>query len=132
MTKEKEVAVVQNATPSVVGPASDEVSYVRPSTDVYETGEAYVIIVDMPGVAKDSIHVRLEKDLLMIKGATDMVPRDRTGLLFTEIRKAGYARSFNLGEGIDRNSIEGRYENGVLTIKLHKKEEMRPKEISIR
>lgn len=132
MTKEKEVAVVQKASPSVVRHTTDEVHYARPSTDVYETGEAYVIIVDMPGVAKDSIQVRLEKDLLMIKGAADTASQDRAGLVFSEIRRTGYARSFNLGEGIDRNSIEARYENGVLTIKLHKKEEMRPKEISIR
>ena len=50
---------------------------------------------------------------------------------FHLVWRAGY-RVFNLGDGIDRTGIDAKYEEGVLTIKLFKKDETKPREIEIK
>jgi HSP20 family protein len=52
--------------------------------------------------------------------------------MYREIRTGAYERRFTLGEGIDRNNVDARYENGVLTVRLLKTEASKPKDIVIR
>ena len=132
MTKNNEIAVVSKSPAQPVEELEQEMNYIRPSTDIYESAESYVILVDMPGVRKESIQVRLDKDSLLIKGSAAPLQGENANVLFSEFNRSGYYRSFNLGEGIDRSGIDARYDSGVLTVTLLKKEEMRPREITIR
>ena len=91
--------------------------------DIYETTDAYVVILDMPGSAKNSISLTVDGDLLVVKSAL----MDLKGL-----PARGYYRTFNLGDGIDRNSIDARFEHSALSLKLFKKESVKPREITIR
>jgi HSP20 family protein len=102
-----------------------------PAADIYETDDAYVLMLDMPGATKESISVSMDKSLLTIRGTAEMLRYDDARLHYNEIRGGVYERSFNLTEGIDRNSVEAHFENGVLTVKLLKKEEVKPRTIPI-
>ena len=86
----------------------------------------------MPGVHRDAIHVTMDHDTLVVKGSVGERYGEKSTVLFAELQRGGYYRVFNLGEGVDRNSIDARYEDGVLTVRLLKKEEIRPREIAIR
>ncbi len=132
MTKNTEVAVVQrgNTLPTVHNGMQE--SFVTPSTDIVETPDAYVLMIDLPGAAKDSIRVVTENGTLSVKAAVEPLHRENATMLYHELRTPTYYRVFNLGEGIDRQNIDARYENGVLTIKLFKKEESKLKEIEIK
>jgi len=131
-TNNNEVAVVQrgNSLPMVRPDVSE--GFVTPSVDVYETPDTYVILVDLPGASKDSISLSLERGALVLKASVTPYHGQNATLLYSELRTTTYYRVFNLGNGIDRRNIEAQFERGVLTAKLYKSAEMRPKEIQIK
>jgi len=131
MKKNNEVTVTSRTPTQPVEELEKEISYIRPSADVFETPEAYTIVIEMPGVARESVQVRLEGNSLLVRGLAAPLHGPSATVLFSELRRSGYFRSFNLGDGVDRSNIDARHEDGVLSLKLVKKEELRPKEITI-
>jgi HSP20 family protein len=103
-----------------------------PASDVSETGEAYVLHLDMPGAQKEAISVTVVDGMLVVRAPMTPVHGEGAAVLYREIRAGAYERRFTLGEGIDRNNVDARYENGVLTVRLLKTEALKPKEIVIR
>ncbi len=106
---------------------------VAPRADVFETPEAYVLELDMPGAVKEAISVSLDQESLMVEADTrQLVSREDGIILANEIRRSRFSRVFAIGQGIKRDAVDARFENGVLTVKLFKAEEMKPREIQIR
>jgi HSP20 family protein len=104
---------------------------ISPEADIFETPDAYVVSLDIPGAAKDSIAVTLEQGCLDVKASVQPMHAETASLVYREIRTTGYHRAFTLGEGIDRDNIDARYEEGVLTVKLLKSAELKPRQITI-
>ncbi len=109
-----------------------EEPYVAPLADIYETPEAYVLLLDMPGAARQGVSVRLENNTLYVKAPVEALHGADAAMLHREHMAGGYERAFALGEDINPDNIDAQFENGVLTIKLFKSEEVRPREIKIR
>ena len=109
-----------------------EESYTAPLADIYETPDAYVLTLDMPGASKERINVSVDKGVLTVKAGVEPYHTANATLVFREIQTPGYIRAFNLGEGIDRSGIDAWYENGVLTLKLFKSEDQKPREIPVK
>ncbi len=105
---------------------------VLPSADVLETSDAYLLMLDMPGAAKEGISVAMEGESLTVRGSTESLQDNDVELVFSEIRSGAYLREFTLGRDLDRENIEATYEDGVLTLRLPKKESMKPREIAVR
>ncbi len=105
---------------------------VTPPADIYETDDAYVLMLDIPGATKESISLNMDRSTLTIRGTVDSTRDEHAKVLHHEIRGGTYERVFNLTDGIDRDSVEAHYSDGVLTIKLLKKEEVKPRTIQIR
>ena len=103
-----------------------------PAVDISEIAEGYVLHLDMPGAEKDSISVTVADATLAVKAPVAPVQLSGGTLLYREIRKGSYERRFTLGDGIDRNSVEARFDNGVLTVRLRKSDALKPQEIIIR
>lgn len=100
-------------------------------TDVYEMPDSYVVMLDLPGVSRDNIRVRVDKGLLSVEGdCSDLHPAE-TSLIHNELERKSFYRELNLGDGIDLDNIDARLEHGVLTIKLFKTEQHKPREIRI-
>ena len=94
-----------------------------PALDISEDDKAYVATVDMPGVAKEAVKVRVEGRRVHIETATEeaAAPTDGSRVLYRERRAASYARSFSLPTEIDQGQSQARFENGVLTLTLVKR-----------
>lgn len=94
-----------------------------PALDVSEDDKGYHVTVDMPGVAKEAVKVRVEGRRVHIETATEeaSTPTDGSRLLYRERRAARYARSFSLPVEIDPSASGARFENGVLTLNLVKR-----------
>jgi HSP20 family protein len=93
-----------------------------PALDVSEDDKGYRVTVDMPGVAKEAVKVRVEGRRVSIETATEeAAPTDGSRVLYRERRAARYARSFSLPVEIDQGQSEARFENGVLTLNLVKR-----------
>jgi HSP20 family protein len=108
------------------------VSLMTPVADIYETADAFMIRLDMPGVGKESISVVAEQGCLVVKGNAEPHDRENGELVFSEIGRRGYSRRFNLGDGVDISRIEAKCEDGVLGITIPKAESLKAREINIR
>lgn len=121
---------------SAPSPADAERTKLRrvyvPRVDIYETGDALVLLADMPGVGEKSVELTLEKDVLTIRGLVK--PRNYPGYSagFAEYREDGdYERVFSLSEEVSREKIEASVKNGVLKVILPKAEPAKARKIAI-
>ena len=112
-------------------PAPLEVT-VTPIADIYETADAFVIRLDMPGASKGTISVTAEPGYLAAKGVVAPYHAQTGTLLLAEIPRRNYLREFHLGQGASHENVEALFENGVLTITVPKTEEMKSKTIQVK
>jgi HSP20 family molecular chaperone IbpA len=104
--------------------------YVTPPVDIYETGEGLVVKADLPGVDKENLDVRVENNLLSIRGrATHAAPGDP---IYREYGLINFFRQFELNERVDQSKISADLKNGVLTLNLPKAEEAKPRKIDVK
>ncbi len=108
------------------------VRFISPSVDIYEDKEAFHVVVEMPGVTKDSLSLNVESHRLIVKGMVVTEPADNGNPILQEIPDRNYYRVFNLSDGIDTKNIEAILEDGVLTITLRKNEKLQPREIRVK
>jgi|WetSurMetagenome_2_1015567.scaffolds.fasta_scaffold725827_1 HSP20 family protein len=107
----------------------DETLYIAPPVDIFETEEALTVIADLPGVGKDDVDIRVEDNVLTIKGKSNYVHPSHA--LREEFNLQGYYRQFRLSDEVDQDKISAETKNGVLTITLPKAEKSRPKRIKV-
>ena len=97
---------------------------------VAEEGKV-VLTLEMPGVEKGGVSIRVENDELRILGTREVPSRESTFLL-RERSVADYYSSYTLDETIDRERIEAETSQGILTINLHLKEASKPRQIAVK
>jgi len=131
MSTNNDIAVVRQDNTALMK-RMEPVATLTPLADIFETPDAFVLSLDMPGASKDSISVTMDQASLVIKGNVESHVKQEAKILFSEIPGVGFHRTFNLSDGIDRDNVDARFENGVLTMKLFKKEELKPREIKIK
>ena len=93
-------------------------------TDVRETDNSYEVDIDLPGFKKDEISVELKDGYLTINAAKglDKDQKDKHGSYIRRERYAGsMTRSFFVGNGITKEEIHAKYENGILMLSVPKK-----------
>jgi len=104
---------------------------VYPLTDIYETEKTLMIICDVPGVSEDGITASVEDNILTIEGKSIDRAHDERKKLIQEFSLQDYYRQFKLGDGIDLENITADLNQGVLTVKLGKSEQLQPRKIEI-
>jgi HSP20 family protein len=103
-----------------------------PAADIYETNNAVVLVLDMPGVDEGTVDVTLEKNVLTIYGRVEpQLPVAHT-LAYREYGIGDYQRSFTISNQIDWEKIEGTVKNGVLRLTLPKAGPAKAKQINIK
>jgi len=105
--------------------------YYVPYTDIYETPTALVVIMEMPGVEKKSIDVKLEKNELTVEGQVDFDKYAGFKPVYTEYNVGHFSRSFRLSSMVNKDRIEAKIEDGVLTLTLPKAEEATARKIKV-
>jgi HSP20 family protein len=102
-----------------------------PVTDIFETDQALTLKLEMPGVAKDRVEVRVENDVLTIEGRIDFGVYENLRPLYTEYNVGNYARTFQLSSKIEQDGISAALKDGVMTLVLPKVERARPRRIQV-
>lgn len=104
-----------------------------PPADVFETEDAYEVHLDLPGLKPDAIDVKLEGGTLTIT-AERARPRaeEKTAWVRSERSFGTFQRSFVLSDEIDGSKPEAGYEHGVLTVRLPKREERKPRTVQVK
>ena len=101
--------------------------------DVKESASDYSVTAELPGVAKEDIHVEIDGNRVSISGEVKRESEQKEGerVLRSERYYGSVARSFSLANEIDESKSEARFENGVLSLKLPKKATTGGRKLSI-
>jgi HSP20 family protein len=101
--------------------------------DIFEDEHRNVVMrAELPGLAREDIHLAVENDVLTLSGErrpSDEIRRDRYHRL--ERQAGAFRRSFTLPSLLDPARIEARYEDGVLTVTIPPREEAKPRQIAV-
>ena len=103
-----------------------------PTADIYESQDALTVILEIPGVEKDNVDVRVEEGMLNIEGRLDLAKYQGLQPLYTEYNIGHYARSFRLSSKIDQSKISADLKDGVLSLTLPKAEQAKPRTIKVK
>jgi HSP20 family protein len=103
----------------------------NPAVDVLEEKERIVVKVEAPGVDEKDLRVMFEDNVLTITGERQFERKEDSNYHRIERAYGSFSRSFTLPRSVDASQIVANYRNGVLEIEVPKKEESRPKQISI-
>jgi HSP20 family protein len=128
LTTEKKGAPDMTGEKSIA--TRDETLYIAPPVDIFESEDALIVVADLPGVDKDAVDIRVEDNILTMKGRANYSPR--AGILVEEFNLQGYYRQFQLSDEVDQGKISAESKNGVLTITLPKAEKTKPKQIKVK
>ena len=101
--------------------------------DIREDGDRLVVEAEMPGFKKEDVDITLENQTLTISGERREEKKDQkeAGYLLNERRYSRFLRSFTLPPTVDEKSVQAKLENGVLTVTLNKREETKPRKITV-
>jgi HSP20 family molecular chaperone IbpA len=105
--------------------------FFSPYTDIHETEKAVVVTMEMPGVDKGSIDIRLDKGVLTVKGTVDATRYEALRPIYSEFNVGNYVRTFTVSTKIDSARISAAVADGVLTIELPKAAEAVAKRIAV-
>ena len=105
---------------------------IAPSLDIVEDEHAYVVTAELPGLKKEDVQIQLEDGVLSISGEkkqeTDVKEKTFHRM---ERRYGSFYRAVTLPAGVDVEKVDARFEDGVLKIRVPKREEIKPKAIKI-
>ena len=104
-----------------------------PAVDIYETADQDVVVkVDLPDMKREDIKVTFENSVLSIEGQRQF-NHENTERRFWRIERGhgAFRRSFTLPSTVDPSKVEAAFQDGVLTVKLPRREEARPRQIEI-
>ena len=104
----------------------------RPRVEVFEDAEGITLIADLPGVSSERLNVQVDKDTLLIEGNADIAMPEGMQALHAEVRSKLYRRSFALSSELDPDAIAAKLKDGVLTLHIPKRAEVRPRKVEVR
>jgi HSP20 family protein len=105
---------------------------VSPDVDVIENDDNIVVKAELPGFKPENVDVRVEGNLLSIRGEYHEENEKQEGQYhLKERRQSSFSRSIPLPVGVNADKAKAEFENGVLTLTLPKHEEAKPRRISI-
>jgi HSP20 family molecular chaperone IbpA len=103
-----------------------------PPADVYQDGEGITLHLDMPGVSKDRLNIPADKNTLVIEGDVQIAMPAGMEPLYAEIQTTRYQRSFTLSGELDADKAAANLSNGVLSVSIPLRAELKPRKIEIK
>ena len=96
-----------------------------PAVNIEETEDNFTLELAAPGLSKDKFNLELDNDVLIISSESSSVKEGKENRKYTrkEFSYGSFKRTFTVPETVNGNYISASYENGILTVKLPKKEE---------
>ncbi len=122
-------ATETTAQPAATAQQPSRIRHVTPAVAIYEDADGYTIEAEMPGVAKDGVHVTVENGELAFTGTR--AAKAAGTRLYGEVADADYRRVFDLDPSVDTNHVTARMEQGILTLRLPKAQDKKPRRISV-
>jgi HSP20 family protein len=104
----------------------------RPPVDIFEDAEGIIVLADMPGVSRDQLNIEVDKDMLLVEGDAKISMPEGMEALYADVRSTRYRRSFALSSELQTDAVDASLKDGVLSIRIPKRAELRPRKIEVR
>lgn len=102
-----------------------------PLADIFETGDALLVVLETPGVSKDGVEVHLDDGVLSVEGRVDFSKYENLRPVYSEYNVGNFARRFRISQDVDPDHIRATLDNGVLTLELAKRKRQASRRIPI-
>jgi HSP20 family protein len=104
-----------------------------PAVDISENDDNFIVNMELPGVPKDNLKIKIELNVLTVSGEKKQEREDKQTNAHRIERSYGtFSRSFTLPSNVKNDKIDALYQNGILTITVPKAEEAKPKAIEVK
>lgn len=102
--------------------------FFAPRVDIKDADDHFEITAELPGIAKEDIHVHVNEGILTLEAeSTQEDKEEKEGKIIRQERRYGkFMRSFNLGSEVHEEDINASFKDGVLTLKAPKMVEKEP------
>lgn len=110
----------------------EEQPVLRPLVDIYEDPHGITVQADMPGVTKERLNIQADRNNLSIEGEAVIDMPAGMEAVYADVQATRYARSFVLSSELETDAIDAQLKDGVLTIRIPKRKEYRPRKIEVR
>ncbi len=104
---------------------------IRPPVDIWEDQDGITLCADMPGVSKDRLSLRIDGHNLIVEGQLQLELSKSAEALYADVRSSLYRRTFSLSGELETGKIEASLKDGVLTVRIPKRAELRPRTIQV-
>jgi HSP20 family protein len=117
---------------SFFGPRTRNADF-APAVDVHEDSERLVLRAELPGVKREDIEVSIDANVLTLKGERKL-EKEEQGRRYHRIERSygTFVRQFQLPSNVDSTQIDAQLTEGVLTVSLNKKQELKPRKIDVK
>lgn len=122
---------VEGESAAVEKRAPEEDFALVPAVDIFENAQGITVIADMPGVAKDRLNIQADRNALLIEGEAMIDMPQQMEALYADVLSTKYRRTFVLSSELDADRIEASLKDGVLTVRIPKRAEFRPRKIDV-
>lgn len=129
MNPKQELA--QQDTAELARDAHDDMSLLPP-VDIFEDKEGIVVEAEMPGVSKDRLTVRADRNSLVIEGDASIDMPTGMEALYADVQVTKFRRSFVLSSELDADQVEASLRDGLLTLRVPKRAEYQPRKVEVR
>lgn len=105
--------------------ARNEIGF-RPATNIFEYKDEVKIELQIPGFSKEQVKITLDKDILLVKGEISKAEEQEAKHAQVEFKASDFEKKFRINKDLDAEKIQAIFSNGILTLSIAKKEEMKP------
>ena len=103
-----------------------------PALDLYDTGEAYVVKADLPGITEKDLSITLHQDVVTLRATRQTKPLEGYQPHRKERSNVSFVRSFAMPTAVDPERVGATLKDGVLTLSLEKARLSKPRTISVK
>lgn len=113
-------------------PGREDEFAIRPAVDIFEDAHGIMVVAEMPGVSKERLNIQVDRNNLTIEGQAAIDMPAGMEAIYADVQSTNYARSFALSSELETDAIDAQVKDGVLTIRIPKRREFRPRKIEVR
>ena len=132
MSARKQEVAKRESTDVQAAKAREESLTLVPPVDIYENAQGITVQADMPGVSKDGLNIQADRNSLVIEGNAVIDVPAAMEAIHADVQATRYRRSFALSAELDAERIEATLKDGVLTLRIPKRAEFRPRKVEVR
>lgn len=125
MSNDKELTQRNQKAPAAEAPA------MIPPVDVTEDESGITLVADLPGASRETLALDVDGDTLTIEAPVSLGTGEGLQAVYAEVRSGRYRRSFTLSRELDSGNIAATLRDGVLTLRIPKSEQARPRRIQV-